>query len=159
MLHDTKVCLFTFLSAVCLHFLIIRTLFIFTGCRHVSYTCICGSGRSGAVLHYGHAGAPNDQLVKSDHMVLFDMGAEYFCFCSDITCSYPVTGKFTEKQKIIYNAVWRATKAVLAAAKPGVSWLDMHKLANREMLTSLLENGILQGMYIQFFFIRIFGTI
>jgi len=115
------------------------------GCRHVSYTCICGSGRSGAVLHYGHAGAPNDQLVKSDHMVLFDMGAEYFCFCSDITCSYPVTGKFTEKQKIIYNAVWRATKAVLAAAKPGVSWLDMHKLANREMLTSLLENGILQG--------------
>ena len=126
-------------------------MFISTGCRHVSYTCICGSGRSGAVLHYGHAGAPNDQLVKSDHMVLFDMGAEYFCFCSDITCSYPVTGKFTEKQKIIYNAVWRATKAVLAAAKPGVSWLDMHKLANREMLTSLLENGILQGIYFPFF--------
>ena len=81
-------------------------------------------------------------------MVLFDMGAEYFCFCSDITVSYPVTGKFTEKQKIIYDAVWRATKAVLAAAKPGVSWLDMHLLANREMLTSLLESGVLQGICI-----------
>ena len=51
----------------------------------VSYTCICGGGRSGAVLHYGHAGAPNDQPVKTTDMVLFDMGAEYFCFCSDIT--------------------------------------------------------------------------
>ena len=55
------------------------------GCRHVSYTCICGGGSSGAVLHYGHAGAPNDQAVQSTDMVLFDMGAEYFCFCSDIT--------------------------------------------------------------------------
>ena len=113
--------------------------------RHVSYTCICGTGRSGAVLHYGHAGAPNDQVVKSDHIVLFDMGAEYFCFCSDITCSYPISGKFSDKQKAIYNAVWRATKAVLNAAKPGASWPDMHLLANREMLTSLLEAGILQG--------------
>ena len=55
------------------------------GCRHVSYTCICGAGRSGAVLHYGHAGAPNNQGVQTTNMVLFDMGAEYFCFCSDVT--------------------------------------------------------------------------
>lgn len=115
------------------------------GCRHVSYTCICGGGRSGAVLHYGHAGAPNDQPVQTTDMVLFDMGAEYFCFCSDITCSYPVSGKFTDKQKVIYNAVWRATKAVLEAAKPGVAWPDMHILANREVLLSLLEAGLLQG--------------
>merc|ERR1712223_1872455 len=115
------------------------------GCRHVSYTCICGAGRSGSVLHYGHAGAPNDQPVEATDIVLFDMGAEYYCFCSDITCSYPVSGKFTDKQKVIYNAVWRATKAVLEAAKPGVSWPDMHILANREVLLSLLEAGILQG--------------
>ena len=115
------------------------------GCRHVSYTCICGAGRSGAVLHYGHAGAPNDQLVNQDETVLFDMGAEYYCFCSDITCSYPVSGKFSDKQKIIYNAVWRATKAVLNAAKPGVSWPDMHRLANREMLLDLIQGGLLKG--------------
>jgi Xaa-Pro dipeptidase len=115
------------------------------GCRHVSYTCICGAGNSGATLHYGHAGAANDQAVLQTDMVLFDMGAEYYCFCSDITCSYPVSGKFTDKQKIIYNAVWRATKAVLKAAKPGVAWPDMHLLSNREMLTDLLEAGLLQG--------------
>ena len=70
------------------------------GCRQVSYTCICGSGNNSATLHYGHAGAPNDQNVDNNDIVLFDMGAEYYCFCSDITCSYPASGKFTEKQKV-----------------------------------------------------------
>lgn len=115
------------------------------GCRHVSYTCIAGAGCSAAVLHYGHAGAPNDQVVREEDTVLFDMGAEYYCFCSDITCSYPVSGKFSEKQKVIYNAVWRATKAVMDTAKPGVSWPDMHRLGNREMLLDLLEAGLLRG--------------
>lgn len=45
----------------------------------------------------------------------------------------------------MYNAVWRATQAVLKAAKPGVSWPDMHILANRETLLELLEKGLLQG--------------
>ena len=53
-----------------------------------------------AVLHYGHAGAPNDQTIGDGDMVLFDMGAEYCCYCSDITCSWPVNGKFTENQKV-----------------------------------------------------------
>lgn len=129
------------------------------GCRHVSYTCICGSGKSGAVLHYGHAGAPNDQPVNENDIVLFDMGAEYYCFCSDITCSYPVSGKFTEKQKIIYNAVWRSTQAVMKNAKPGVSWPDMHKLANREMLTELLEHGLLQGTVDQMMAVNLAGRV
>ena len=56
-----------------------------------------------------------------------------------------MSGKFTDKQKVIYNAVWRATKAVLTSAKAGVAWPDMHLLANREVLLSLLEAGILKG--------------
>ena len=56
-----------------------------------------------------------------------------------------MSGKFTDKQKVVYNAVWRATKAVLTSAKPGVAWPDMHLLANREVLLSLLEAGILKG--------------
>ena len=66
------------------------------------------------------------------------MGANYYGFCSDITCSYPVSGKFSANQKLIYNAVLRACNAVIAALKPGVSWKDMHLLANREMLEDLL---------------------
>ena len=75
---------------------------------------------------------------RKEDIVLFDMGATYYGFCSDITCSYPVSGKFTADQKLIYNAVLRACTAVIAALKPGVSWKDMHLLANREMLQDLL---------------------
>ena len=64
-------------------------------------------------------------------MALLDMGAEYCCYGSDITCSYPINGKFTEDQKQVYETVLAAQNAVLKAMKPGVSWPDMHRLANR----------------------------
>merc|ERR1712176_1738245 len=64
------------------------------GCRHCSYTSICACGPNSSVLHYGHAGAPNDRQITENDIALLDMGAEYHCYCSDITCSYPVSGKF-----------------------------------------------------------------
>ena len=72
------------------------------------------------MLHYGHAGAPNDRVIRDGDMCLFDMGGEYCCYASDITCSFPANGKFTEDQKVIYNSVLKANRAVMAAAKPGV---------------------------------------
>lgn len=48
------------------------------------------------------------------------MGGEYCCYASDITCSFPANGKFTEDQKIVYNAVLKASRAVMAAVKPGM---------------------------------------
>ena len=58
---------------------------------------------------------------------LFDMGGEYCCYASDITCSFPANGKFTEDQKIIYNAVLKASRAVMAAVKPGTyMYMDLH---------------------------------
>jgi len=99
------------------------------GCRHVSYTCICGAGEHGATLHYGHAGAPNDGRLQDGDMCLLDMGAEYHCYCSDITCSYPANGRFTPDQRAIYNTVLAAQKAVFSAMRPGVGWADMHRLA------------------------------
>ena len=60
---------------------------------------------------------------------------------ADITVSFPVGGKFTEDQKIIYNAVLRANRAVLSKAKPGVSWKDLHLLANRTMIEDLVTAG------------------
>ncbi|WAR13342.1 PEPD-like protein [Mya arenaria] len=114
------------------------------GLRNLSYTCICGSGDNGSVLHYGHAGAPNSkQLDNGD--ILLDMGGEYYCYASDITCSYPCNGKFTDKQKGIYNAVLKASRAVMAAIKPGVSWVAMHQLAERVQLEELRSQGLVQG--------------
>ena len=52
------------------------------------------------------------------------MGGEYYCYTSDITCSFPVNGKFTEKQRNIYEAVLQASRAVMAQVKPGI---EMHK--------------------------------
>ncbi|KAK0181548.1 hypothetical protein PV327_003824 [Microctonus hyperodae] len=115
------------------------------GCRHVSYTCICGSGHNASILHYGHAGAPNNKVLNDGDICLFDMGGNYCGYAADITCSFPANGKFTEDQKIIYNAVLRARDAIINAAKPGVKWTDMHLLANRVLLTSLKDSGLLHG--------------
>uniref|UniRef100_A0A336MI15 CSON000274 protein n=1 Tax=Culicoides sonorensis TaxID=179676 RepID=A0A336MI15_CULSO len=115
------------------------------GCRHVSYTCICGVGNNSSVLHYGHAGAPNDYEIKDGDMCLFDMGANYCGYAADITCSFPANGKFTEDQKLVYNAVLAARDAVCNTAKEGVSWVDMHLLANRVMLQKLKDGGLLKG--------------
>ncbi|KAH8382169.1 hypothetical protein KR009_002111 [Drosophila setifemur] len=115
------------------------------GCRHASYTCICGSGTNSSILHYGHAGAPNDRPVKDGDMCLFDMGANYCGYAADITCSFPANGKFTEDQKFIYNAVLAARNAVLETARDGVSWVDMHKLAGRVLLQRLKDGGMLTG--------------
>nr|XP_045616728.1 xaa-Pro dipeptidase-like isoform X1 [Procambarus clarkii] len=115
------------------------------GCRHQGYTNICGSGCNASVLHYGHAGAPNTRTITERDICLFDMGAEYYGYTSDITCSFPANGKFTEDQKIIYNAVLSASLAVMEAVRPGVSWVEMHRLAYRAMLTKLKEGGVVQG--------------
>ncbi|CAK7327608.1 unnamed protein product [Dovyalis caffra] len=132
-----------------------------------------------AVLHYGHAAAPNDRSLQDGDMALFDMGAEYHFYGSDITCSFPVfkrvvdsrplensvicflnsmfcsksaifpyiqvNGKFTSDQSLVYNAVLDAHNAVIFAMKPGVSFVDMHKLAEKVILESLKNGCIIVG--------------
>ncbi len=73
------------------------------------------------------------------------MGGEYCCYASDITCSFPANGKFSEEQKVIYGAVLKANRAVMASIKPGVCWVDMHKLAERVQLEELCKAGIVKG--------------
>ena len=98
-----------------------------------------------AHLHYGHAGAPNDRTLESGDLCLLDMGAEFRCYASDITCTMPANGKFTDKQKQIYNAVLDAQQTVMKHIKPGVSYVDMHELAYTVICKHLLAIGILRG--------------
>ncbi|GAB5031301.1 peptidase d [Nannochloropsis oceanica] len=119
--------------------------YFFGGCRHVAYTSICGCGPNAATLHYGHAGAPNDRLIREGDMLLLDMGAEYKCYTSDITCSFPATGRFSADQRMIFECVQAMQFAVLDALKPGVAWVDMHALAYRVGLEKLVEGGLLKG--------------
>ena len=116
------------------------------GSRHLGYTAICGCGPNGAVLHYGHAGAPNDRQLQDGDMCLFDLGAEYSCYGSDVTCSFPANGKFTVKQRKVYEGVLNAQIAVYNMLKPGVSYVDCHKAAEKEILKALAGlNIVLPG--------------
>ena len=117
----------------------------FGGCRHLSYTCICAAGHSGSVLHYGHAGEPNDKRVTADMVCLFDMGAEFLCYGSDITTSFPAGGVFSERQLVVYRAVLDATTAVEDAMRPGTPWRDMQTLAYERVLAGLKAGGLLVG--------------
>jgi Xaa-Pro dipeptidase len=114
------------------------------GSRLVSYTSICGCGPNAAILHYGHTGEPNAGQIKENDSCLFDMGAEYQCYASDITCSFPANGKFSDKYRPIFMAVLNAQIAVYNLLKPGVSFADCHKRAEAEILKGLAEIGIVQ---------------
>lgn len=115
------------------------------GMRHMSYTCICATGENASVLHYGHAAAPNDKKIKEDEFCLFDMGAEYYCYGSDITCSYPSNGKFNLQQKFVYETCLKANRTVLSSLKPGVNYMDMHLLSDKVILEEFVKNGLLIG--------------
>lgn len=119
--------------------------YMYGGCRHCSYTCICATGDNSSVLHYVHAAAPNERTFMDGDMALLDMGAEYHFYGSDITCSFPVNGKFTVDQCLIYNAVLDAHNSVIAAMKPGVNWVNMHKLAEKVILEALKKGNIITG--------------
>jgi Xaa-Pro dipeptidase len=112
------------------------------GCRLVGYTPICGCGPNAATLHYGHTGEPNDRQTQDTDIALFDMGAEYFGYSSDITCSFPICGKFSDKQRPIYQAVLNAQLAVYNLMKPGTSWRDCHLAADAEIIKALIQLDI-----------------
>ncbi len=128
------------LEAAFLHYIYDRG-----GCRFTAYTCICGCGPNSAVLHYGHQGAPNDQPIRDGDMFLNDSGAQYHGYASDITCSYPVNGRFTPEQRDIYESVLAANRAVQRAMRSCISWPDMHRLAERIIAERLREIGLIKG--------------
>ena len=101
------------------------------GCRHMAYTCICACGPNPAVLHYGHAGAPNARLLKEGDQALLDMGAEYHCYAADITCSFPISSDFTPDQILVHEAVLAAQVAVIGALRPGVACCVEIKILRR----------------------------
>uniref|UniRef100_A0A9L0JB99 Xaa-Pro dipeptidase n=1 Tax=Equus asinus TaxID=9793 RepID=A0A9L0JB99_EQUAS len=102
-------------------------------CREASFEGISKFNVNNTILH--------PEIVEC----LFDMGGEYYCFSSDITCSFPANGKFTADQKAIYEAVLRSCRAVMSAMKPGVWWPEMHRLADRIHLEELVCIGVLSG--------------
>lgn len=95
------------------------------GCERNAYPPIVGSGPSALALHY----AANKRRMDAGELVLIDFGPECSLYASDITRTVPVSGKFTPRQKEIYEAVLEAQRAVIAAAKPGVTVKALKQVA------------------------------
>ena len=78
-------------------------------------------------------------------MMLTDQGHQVHHYCSDVTTSWPVNGKFTKKQAEIYNIVLKTNRTIMETLKPGVNYRDMHLLAEKVTLTGLKELGLVEG--------------
>ena len=110
-----------------------------------AYTPIIGSGKNACVLHY----IENNQMCNDGDVILMDFGAEYANYASDLTRCVPVNGRFTSRQKDVYNAVLRVKTAAEKLLVPGVFMADYHVEVGKLMESELLGLGLISQTDIQ----------
>ena len=108
-----------------------------------AYPCIGGGNANGATLHY----EVNDQILKDGYLFLADMGIRFCNYCADITITIPINGKFTPKQKQIYDIVLKSNLEVQKIIKDGTNFNDMDKLSKIVILEELQKIGMLNKGY------------
>ena len=94
------------------------------GVRDHAFHSIFAGGKRATTLHYGE----NDQIVNDGEMVLIDLGSAYGNYSADISRTFPINGKFTDRQKELYNTVLEAQRIVIAAAKPGLTTRQLNQM-------------------------------
>ena len=109
--------------------------------RGFAYTPIVASGANACVLHY----IQNNGQCKDGDVILLDVGAEYANYASDLTRSFPVNGRFTQRQKDVYNAVLRVKKASEKMLVPGTMLAEYHKEVGKLMEAELLGLNLLDS--------------
>lgn len=113
--------------------------FIRNRSRKFAYTPIIASGKNANVLHY----IENNQQCKSGDLILMDVGAEYANYASDMTRTIPVSGRFSSRQKEVYNAVNRVKNEATKMLVPGTLWEAYHIEVGKLMTTELLGLGLI----------------
>ena len=106
--------------------------------RH-AYGCILASGDRARTLHY----VENNQACKNGELILMDFGAEYGNYCADMTRTIPVNGKFTKRQKDVYNACLAVHNYAKSILKPGISILAYTAKVNVYMEQQLIKLGLI----------------
>ncbi len=105
-----------------------------------AYEPIIASGKNGCCLHYQE----NIATMKNGEMLLLDVGAAYANYASDMTRTIPVNGKFSKRQRAIYNAVLRVLRESTRQLKPGLLSKEWQKASERHMTEELLKLGLLK---------------
>ena len=113
--------------------------FLREGAQAVAYGSIVASGPNACVLHYREN---NRQLADGD-LLLIDAGCEFQGYASDITRTFPVSGRFTGPQKAVYEVVLAAQLACIDAVRPGAAFHDYHHVAERVLAQGFIDLGLL----------------
>lgn len=106
------------------------------------YPDIVGCGPNATTLHYEESQGP----VKSDQLLLMDVGAEYEHYSADVTRTFPVNGKFSREQAEIYQIVYDAQEAVAQATRPGATLSDVNRAGTEVVKKGLLKLGLITDL-------------
>ncbi len=115
--------------------------FALHGCRSPAYPCIVAGGKNACVLHY----TENSERLQDGDLLLIDAGAEYENYAADITRTFPVNGKYSESQRLIYELVLDAQAAAIEEVRPGRPWIAPHDAAVKVLTKGLVKLGLLEG--------------
>ena len=119
--------------------------FIRNRSKGFAYTPIIASGNNANVLHY----IENNQECKDGDLILLDVAAEYANYSSDMTRMIPVSGRFSERQAAVYNAVLRVKNEATKMLVPGTLWKEYHKEVGKVMTSELLGLKLLDTADVQ----------
>ena len=119
--------------------------FIRNRSKGFAYEPIIASGPNANILHY----TSNNQQCKAGELVLLDVAAEYGNYSADLTRTLPVSGTFTKRQKLVYNAVLKVKNEATKLLTPGILWDEFHKEVGKLMTSELLNLGLLDKADIQ----------
>lgn len=110
------------------------------GATRLAFTTIAAAGENATTLHY----VDNNCELKENDLILFDLGAEYNCYNADISRTFPVNGKFTERQKEVYNAVLRVNEEIINLIKPGMKYKDVNEKATELIAEECIKLGLIK---------------
>lgn len=111
------------------------------GARHAAYASIVAGGDNANILHY----TDNVEVLKENDLLLIDAGGELSGYAADITRTFPINGKFTEPQKLLYQLVLDTQLLVISVIKPGITFAKLNEIANESLTRGLIDLGILTG--------------
>ena len=112
----------------------------YLGGERPSFATIAGSGMNGTMLHY----ETNRDTCQDGDLLLLDLGTKWEGYCSDITRTYPINGKYSERQRQVYDIVLKANRAVVEAAKPGVTTLELNDVCKKVLAEGCIELGLIK---------------